>query len=59
MKRLTYKIIFFAGAAQQNPATSNSTIKDIGVAVSKWLLGARDRGGRRFLRQMRKLLQEE
>ena len=47
MKRITYKMIFFAGAAQQNPATSNSTINDIEVAVSKWLLGARDRGSRR------------
>ena len=59
MKPLTYKIIVFAGAAQQNPATSDSTIKDIEVAVSKWLLGARDRGGRRSLRQKRKLPQED
>ena len=39
----SYEIIFFAGAAQKNPATSNSTIKDIEVADSKWLPGARDR----------------
>ena len=30
----SYKIIFFAGATQQNPTTSNSIIKDIEVAVS-------------------------
>ena len=59
IKRITYKIIFFVGAAQQNPATFNSTIKDIEVAVSKWLLGTRDRGGRRSLRQKRKLPQED
>ena len=54
-----YKTIFFAGAAQQNPATSNLYIKDIEFAVSKWLLGPRDRSGRRSLRQKRKLPQEE
>ena len=40
----SYKIILFADTAQKNPATSNSTIKDIEVAGSKWLPGARDRG---------------
>ena len=59
-ERLTViKSFFFAGAAQKNPPTFNSSIQDIEVAVSKWLLGARDRGGRRSLQQKRKLPQKE
>jgi hypothetical protein len=34
-------------AVQQNALTNNATVKDIEVALGKWLTGARDRGGRR------------
>ncbi|KAK2905478.1 hypothetical protein Q8A67_007277 [Cirrhinus molitorella] len=44
-----YEVIY--GGLKKNAMTSQITRKDAEKAVSKWLIGARDRGGNRQARQ--------
>ncbi|KAM4544300.1 uncharacterized protein V3H82_022075 [Fundulus diaphanus] len=46
-----FEVIF--GALKKNSLTSQITRKDVERAVSKWLIGSRDRGGNRQARQVR------
>lgn len=43
--------MFLEGGLKKNAMTSQITRKDAEKAVSKWLIGARDRGGNRQARQ--------
>ncbi|XP_052814137.1 uncharacterized protein LOC128241226 [Mya arenaria] len=45
------KILF--RCVQRNPATHQSTLKDVELEVSKWLTGSRDRDGGRTNRRKR------
>ncbi|XP_038150083.1 uncharacterized protein LOC119789318 [Cyprinodon tularosa] len=48
-----FEVIFVpAGALKKNALTSQITRKDVERAVSKWLIGSRDRGGNRQARQV-------
>jgi len=42
--------IYFVGAAKRNIHTATVTKKQVEEQMSKWLVGARDRGGRRIIR---------
>jgi len=55
MERLSYIYaywlrIYFIGATKRTIHTSTLTKKQVEEQVSKWLVGARDHGGRRFIR---------
>ncbi|XP_060791034.1 uncharacterized protein LOC132894918 isoform X1 [Neoarius graeffei] len=52
-----FEVIY--GALKKNAMTSQITRKDAEKAVSKWLIGSRDRGGNRQARQAREAAPQE
>lgn len=48
-------VIYFLGALKRNTLTQGITQKDAERALSKWFIGARDRGGNRAVRAQRDL----
>jgi len=42
--------IYFTGSLKKNPLTNQINRREAEKAVSKWLIGARDRGGNRTAR---------